>query len=31
MIRLTAIILALTLTGCSGVLTATRENPIDHN
>lgn len=32
MIRLTtAILLTVTLTGCSSLMTATRENPIDHN
>lgn len=31
MIRVTALLLALTLTGCSGVLTATRDTPMDAN
>ncbi|MFA5679479.1 MAG: BON domain-containing protein [Pseudomonas sp.] len=31
MIRFTAVLLALTLTGCSGILTATRDTPIESN
>src|SRR5690606_35898065 len=31
MIRITAVLLALTLAGCSGVLTATRETPMEPN
>lgn len=31
MIRITAVVLALTLAGCSSVLTATRDNPMESN